>query len=163
MSGEASLWVRLREAVKGKGHFCRLEYNPTVGIPDVDYCVFGVEGKIELKDRPKAPARATTAAFGDKGLRDEQVGWILTRIRHGGLVWVMAEVGPAIYLIHGSWAEAFNEMTVAELERASTWRLPVGPLKNPGAVSGLLGALMTRDPGNLRLFPRGGAKAKRGI
>lgn len=118
---EHTLWTRLRENIGHHGHFTRLEFNPEAGIPDVDYCVKGGEGKIELKYIDRAPVRVDTAVFHTGGLRDAQVIWIHTRVRHGGRVFVLPQVGGELLLIPGSYARTFNAMTLHQLEKASIW------------------------------------------
>ena len=49
------------------------------GIPDSNFCApGGIEGWVEYK----------ATASNQIGLRPEQIGWILRRVRHGGRVWV---------------------------------------------------------------------------
>lgn len=48
------------------------------GVPDSNFCIDGVEGWIEYK---------LTAGFA-VNLRPEQVGWLVTRARHGGRCFV---------------------------------------------------------------------------
>jgi len=47
---EAALWRALDAGLGHRGHFSRVESHETsAGIPDVDYCLNGVESHIELK------------------------------------------------------------------------------------------------------------------
>jgi hypothetical protein len=72
------------------------------GVPDINYCLDGIEGWIEAK-------RTATNAV---GMRPEQVAWIEMRVRAGGRVFIavrkMCEEGPrkgpaidALYLFAG--------------------------------------------------------------
>jgi len=107
---EHTLWNRIRESIGHKGHFVRIEFNPTAGTPDVNYCVAGCEGWIELKHISKKPGRAGTPVFGRKGLRDEQVSWIRRRLKNQGRAFVCAQVGRVILLHEGRYAREYNSM-----------------------------------------------------
>lgn len=103
------------------GHFVRIENVVGPGHPDVCYCLKGIEGHIELKFREDAPARTTTPVFKHEGLRDDQIAWISWRIRHRGRVWIVAQVGPAIYAVPGSHYATFNDMPLHQLAKAAHW------------------------------------------
>jgi hypothetical protein len=68
------------------------------GIPDSNYCLDGREGWCEFKQ---------TKAWA-VGLRPEQVGWILRRVRHGGRVWIavrrMREDSDELWIAPGNLA-----------------------------------------------------------
>jgi hypothetical protein len=98
-----------------------MEFNPEAGIPDVDYCIKGTEGKIELKHAAAAPARVSTAVFTNGGLRDAQIVWIYTRVKHGGRVWILSQIGELLYLVHGQYGRQFNAMTLHQIEKAAAW------------------------------------------
>lgn len=79
---ESRLWDTLRDECKGSGiHFSRVESHATSpGIPDLSYCVNGVEGFIELKSwDPKKGFR----------LRKSQMAWTRARDRAGGRVFLL--------------------------------------------------------------------------
>lgn len=135
---ESSFWNLLRTKIGMVGHFERVENAVGDGTPDVSYCISGVEGWIELKSRTKAPARTTTSVFIEKGLRDSQVGWAKTRLRHGGNIWILARVGRMSYLVHGEHCEVFNTWTLAELTRNAHW-------SGAGNWVGLVAMLRTRS------------------
>ena len=118
---EHNLWVRIRSNIGHRGHFVRMEFNPEAGIPDVDYCIKGTEGKIELKYAAAAPVRLNTAVFTNGGLRDAQVAWIYTRVRYGGRVWILPQIGELLYLVPGKYCRQFNNMTLHQIEKASAW------------------------------------------
>jgi hypothetical protein len=122
-----------------------LEFNPVPGIPDVDFCVRGIEGKIELKDRPQPPVRANTPAFGEeKGLRGDQIGWISRRVKHRGRVFILGEVGRLVFLVGGWHARQFNSMTIADLQINAVWWNREEPLSRCGP--SLITALITDYP-----------------
>ena len=118
---EHNLWVRIRDKIAYSGHFVRMEFNPEAGIPDVDYCIRGVEGKIELKYSATRPAREGTSVFANGGLRDAQIVWIYNRVKHGGRVWILPQIGPRLFLLRGSYCRGFNEMTHHEIDKAAEW------------------------------------------
>lgn len=73
---EKDFWGEMRENVGHLGHFSRVESPQTsAGIPDVDFCVDGVEGHIELKfgRDTKTPS-----------IRPSQVKWFKSRVEAGG-------------------------------------------------------------------------------
>lgn len=155
---EASLWDRIRDNVGHMGHFTRLEFNPDAGVPDVDYCVKSVEGKIELKYREDQPARDRTPVFKNGGLRDSQIAWIYTRVRHGGRVWILAQVYRTLYLVPGTHARTFNTYSLDALAEAALW-LGASPLPSKGwtdlvRVLARPEGLATPDPATSR-HPRG--------
>lgn len=93
---EAQFWTaRLRPQIKNQciqqglaHHLERVENNAAEGTPDVDYCIAGVCGKIELKFAPAHPARSTSIVLGKgHGLRRSQIVYAARRIRAGGLIW----------------------------------------------------------------------------
>jgi hypothetical protein len=75
---ESKLWQRLKNNIKN-GHFVRIE-SPTIqGIPDINYCINGVEGWIELK--------VNTSKISP--LSKWQKAWIYTRVKNGGRVFII--------------------------------------------------------------------------
>jgi hypothetical protein len=119
---EANLWDNIRNNLGHRGHFSRIEFNPTEGHPDVSYCIKGIEGHMELKFIPRAPARMTTAVFTDHhGLRDSQKAWIHTRVKHKGRVAIVAQVGEIIFVVPGFEWRRFNQMTYFDLGKACIW------------------------------------------
>jgi len=94
---EARFWTaRLRpllvnecRAAGMRCHFERVENAVAVGTPDVDYCVAGVHGKMELKYAPRHPVRSSTPVLGrGNGLRRSQIIWAARRLSAGGRVFV---------------------------------------------------------------------------
>lgn len=81
------LLVRTCQRASLRSHFERIENLVGVGTPDVDYCIAGVPGKIELKYTPGDPARPTTAVLGrTHGMRRSQIVWAVRRMMAGGRV-----------------------------------------------------------------------------
>lgn len=72
---EADLWRAMDKGMGELGHFSRVESHETSsGIPDVDYCIRGIENHVELKfgknKRPK--------------IRGTQTRWFRHRVKAGG-------------------------------------------------------------------------------
>jgi hypothetical protein len=139
---EADFWKRrarglLTEECRRAGlrhHFERVENAVAVGTPDVDYCVNGVQGKIELKFSPRHPVRASTPVLGrDNGLRRTQIIWSARRLSAGGRVHVLVGTPMATWLIDlarlplPAWKE-IEMLTADGLCQAATWHsiLPSG-------------------------------------
>lgn len=111
---EARFWKKLRRHLP-PGHYVRVENAVGNGDPDVDFCVRGVEGKIELKWVPKFPALPTTPVLGEhKGLRSSQKVWIETRLHHGGHVIIAVGVKDQVYWFPGSEARQVNTYCQAD-------------------------------------------------
>lgn len=136
---EANLWTKIRTNVGHRGHFSRVEYNVVEGYPDTSYCIRGIEGHMELKFVAQAPVKATSKCFGDHGLRPAQVGWIHTRVKNGGRVYIVAGVGQIILVVPGTECRGFNEMTYFQLGKA-------GVTIAPGDWEGFLAALKAPMP-----------------
>lgn len=119
---EANLWQRVRKGLEGFGHLQRIESGVTdSGIPDVNYCFGGKEGWFEMKhgDEPK---RITTSVFkSQRGLDPQQIEWLLYRWKNGGRVFILAQVGAWLVLLHGSQAARFNDMTLEDMKRVADW------------------------------------------
>lgn len=104
ITSEKGMWTYLASRVKKYGHFTRIESGSTVlGQPDVNYCIAGVEGNLELK----------YASSGNRAkkltLRASQYQWMNQRINAGFAthVWILAYVEPIDkwVLVHGSYAK----------------------------------------------------------
>lgn len=101
------------------------------GVPDSNFCADGVEGWIEYK---------VTAGW-SVTLRPEQIGWLTTRARHGGRVFVAVrrrcEEGPRrdwaddLYLLEGAAARELREQGLRQFavtKNAPTARRQAGLL-----------------------------------
>jgi hypothetical protein len=94
---EKRLWGALKEGLDHAGHFDRIESHAvSQGRPDVNYCIDGREGDIELKifDRKR----------GGFILRSSQNAWFCNRVRSGStrcfiLARYDADNGRAFYLL----------------------------------------------------------------
>lgn len=77
---EVALWNYVHNNIGHLGHFSRIESGDTAaGIPDVEYCIGGISGHLELKSSTK--------------LRQSQFVWMRDRLRAGGIVNVLWQDG----------------------------------------------------------------------
>jgi hypothetical protein len=121
MANEKTLWEKLRTHLGEFGDLQRVENGLGAGTPDVNFCIQGGEGWIELK-HGEMPARPETPVFkSQRGLDPQQIAWILNRCRHGGCALIFAQVGEWLFLVHGQWAGQFNTWTVDEMVARSLW------------------------------------------
>jgi hypothetical protein len=94
------------------------------GMPDVNYCMDGVEGWIELK-APPLPKRDRTAlmSYGHK-LKPMQIRWIKRQLRAGGRVFILLCTEEGWILLNGKFAGIVNELTFDEMVERSEWIAP---------------------------------------
>ena len=108
---EANLWEWLRDVALPLGQYSRIESGDTSpGFPDV-HAQVGPSGcfTIELKFAKHPDARIP---FTKKhGMRRSQIKWIRENLRQGGVVWIIAEVTPHIYILDGHHADKINGAT----------------------------------------------------
>lgn len=89
---------------KGGGHASSVESHATSpGIPDVDFCIEGVEGHVELK------------VITSSGLRPTQALWFRRRVKAGGSPWIMVYSPLKIYLISGKHHNSVITMNKEEI------------------------------------------------
>jgi len=84
------MWHRLKQKFSHAGHWQRIEDGINRGIPDVNYCIRGVEGWIELKEIANWPRRVNTPVV--FRWEKEQRFWARRRGKAGGLVWLLLAV-----------------------------------------------------------------------
>jgi hypothetical protein len=102
----------------------RIENVVGVGTPDINFCIEGVEGWIELKS-PREPKRASTRLFGSNHkLSQDQMNWFLKQEKAGGNGFVLIATDKRWMLIEGWYADDVNKMTLAELIIISRWTAP---------------------------------------
>lgn len=99
----------------------RIENTAGVGTPDINYCIGGTEGWIEMKS-PKEPLRANSKLFGgNHKLSQDQKNWFLRQRMAGGKAWVMIATNKRWMLIDGKYADDVNELTIDELKAIACW------------------------------------------
>lgn len=107
---EANVYARLKERIlRPTDRFERVENGLVTGMPDVNYCIAGEEGWVEIK-APAEPVRAETALFGSgHPVKIEQINWLHKQHMAGGIAWLFIATERRLMLIAGG--------TVAALER----------------------------------------------
>lgn len=121
------LLIKQCQELNLRHHFERIENVVTDGGPDVDYCVAGVCGKIELKFAPHHPARDTSQVLGiQHGMRRSQITWACKRTWAGGRVYLLIGTPVRAWLIDlaGKTApemDALARATVQELDVLAAW------------------------------------------
>ena len=93
---EGKLWKDMHKNIDHLGHFSRVESHETSsGIPDVDFCIKGVEGHVELKfGNNRAPR-----------IRSTQTRWFRHRVKEGGHPWMFTHIvikKKDFYMLHGA-------------------------------------------------------------
>lgn len=85
MNNEAGLWQKFSALVGPLAHLTRIESHATsIGQPDVNYCIDGIEGNVELK--------YTNSSKKGIILRPSQHQWFRKRVKAGGRPWVLVWV-----------------------------------------------------------------------
>jgi hypothetical protein len=100
--------------------WCRLESWVGIGVPDINWCVDGMELWIEGKCIPPEamPKRTTTALH--IGLRPEQRLWLEKRQRAGGNVCVLALLGKEWFIFRENFGALLEKQTLEDLRMIST-------------------------------------------
>lgn len=118
MSKEKHLWQRMREKIKAlnlPGRWERVENAVGVGIPDVNFCVNGAEGWVELKVGQKPAKNSTKVFVSQRGLTQEQVNWHYFQAKNGGISWVFIRLDGDFYAFPGILAGEINQFTVEDM------------------------------------------------
>lgn len=124
MSSEKAFWINVRpklvDAARG-GRWDRVENGVSAGMPDVNFCVEGCEGWIELKWARKLPGkRSSKGVFeytGNHGLTREQENWAIAQKQSGGHVVIIAGSKGHLWIIPGLFNfSLFNSLPVSGLD-----------------------------------------------
>ena len=123
----------------------RVESNIIAGMPDVNFCIDGVEGWIEMKS-PSEPMRSTSKLFAGKHpLSQDQKNWFLRQRQAGGIGWVLIATDQRWILIDGCrYGDHINKLTVEELVELCTW-CAIKPVCNKELWIGLRESLIEKD------------------
>lgn len=122
MSKESQFWASIRPAFR-EGHATRVENPACPGTPDVNWCVRGVEGWIELKSIRKPPARPTTIVR-CRHYTQEQKIWLTERKKAGGRVHLLVKIGKRYMLFSSRESfERFGSVPMGVLAKLAqaTW------------------------------------------
>ncbi len=103
MAHEAQLWATCRKHLSPHGDFERIENMVGVGRPDVNYCLRGTEGNIELKHVAVWPKGLNTV-ISIPHYTGVQRTWAKRRLAAGGRVYVLLQVADTYMLLPGAWA-----------------------------------------------------------
>ena len=128
---ESAFWNSTKEkflkALKGlKKDFKRIENNVSSGTPDVNYCIEGKEGWIELKHAKEWPKRGGPLKL--RHFTSEQRLWIRTRQKAGGNAYVLLKVEKDYFLfwdITGVGETLNREQLIQQSEVHNQGRFPV--------------------------------------
>lgn len=139
---EKTDWVMLRDKIKFHlDRWDRMENGVGVGMPDINFCIMGCEGWIEMKS-PTEPQRRSTPLFGSNHcLSQDQKNWMKRQTDAGGRAFILIGTGKRFMLIHGKHADGLNEMTVEELMDIADWWC-VRPVWDAGVWLNLRGVLI---------------------
>jgi hypothetical protein len=115
----------------------RIENVTTNGTPDVNYCIEGDEGWVELKawERVRLSGRFTVPK-----LREEQAAWLLRRGKVGGRAHLLLRINKDVVLIDGRLAPALFDKSL-HLDWADGEKIATTWLKYPVDWLALIGAL----------------------
>lgn len=121
-------------------HAVAIENKLETGTPDINYCVQGWEGWLELKSIEKFPKHSNTVVRIEHFTLDQR-RWIKHRQSCGGTAGVLLQVGDEIFLFMDVTAVVIGTLTEEQLRRRCTayWkRSIVWPefIKEIGHVSG---------------------------
>jgi hypothetical protein len=128
-SSEHALWVTLRTKLKGRyptAHVKRIENAVEKGTPDVNYCIRGAEGWLELKEADLWPVKGGVLRLDH--YTNEQRIWHKLRNRAGGRVFVLLQVSaPEVeWLLFGAQYAA-DRLGYADRKELSENALVCGP------------------------------------
>jgi len=101
---ESGFWAEIKRAL-GKRPFhdlVRIENSCEEGTPDVNYCIGGADGWIELK-RVELPKRDATVVKVDH-FTGGQRAWLMRRATAGGRCWVLLRADAETFLFRGGHA-----------------------------------------------------------
>lgn len=107
---------------QGHDRLDRIENIVGIGTPDVNYCIDGVEGWIEMK-APKEPMRSTSKLLTKHAhpLSQDQKNWFLKQRNAGGRAYILIATNKRWMLIEGKHADNINDMTIEQLWHIAMW------------------------------------------
>ena len=108
------------QAMSLRFHFERIENVVADGTPDVNYCIDGVEGGIELKFSDTSPGDTAQVLGIQHGMRRSQIIYASRRIWAGGLCWCLIGNRMATWLVD---LRGMSPADMASLSVASSARL----------------------------------------
>lgn len=127
---EKQLYQRIKEieaTYRGNtARWMRVENVLLPGVPDVNYCINGAEGWLELKC-PPVKANEQTAVFGGAhGLSPVQMAWALSQAQAGGRCFLLTANEHFTYLHDLCWlSERYSATVLNKLSRTEFSRLAI--------------------------------------
>jgi hypothetical protein len=127
---ESKVFKRLRERItRPEDRFERVENGMIDGMPDVNYCLAGAEGWLELK-APKLPKHGATRLLGgSEEFKVSQANWFLRQSKARGRCALFIATNEMLLLIPGETAGRIgimiNEHSLNDLHLISSWSSPV--------------------------------------
>ncbi len=108
----------------GRDRLDRIENVVGVGTPDVNFCINGVDGWIEMKSPRHEPLRETSKLLTKHNhpLNQDQKNWFLRQCNAGGRAFILICTNKRWMLVDGSLADVINDMTVDELWDQACWK-----------------------------------------
>jgi len=136
---ENRFWKEIQRGLSGHVHMCRIESHAVAsGFPDINYCIDGTVGHIELKyaEYPKTP-----------DIRISQSAWFRIRTLHGGRPLIFAKLiknnetyyclYPGTFAKHLSYASDFEswiQLSRATMRGKIDWGFLVSVMKQPVSI-----------------------------
>lgn len=110
--------------------FDRVENAIGSGMPDVNYCIEGIEGWLEIKS-PVEPKRPTTPLFGSNhNVSQEQINWFCRQRQSGGNSFLLIQTNKRYMLIGQYFVDEINSLCMPDLLDYSFWTVE-RPVMNP--------------------------------
>jgi hypothetical protein len=133
---EAAYWAKLREDLP-RGHYSRVENLLDLGVPDVSFCVGGIQGWLELKYTGRFPL--------EHPVLPTQIIWMDRRLRAGGRnIWITVGHKGYTFFIHPEHRRQVSAWPDLETfqDRATLWTLKRRGFKSsfPLQFAGLINA-----------------------
>jgi hypothetical protein len=127
---ESDLWTHFKAIVEGAdpaAHLVRVENTLSPGYPDVDYCIAGREGHVELKVLRTWPKRAATVVRVPHYTRAQR-DWLVDRHKAGGHVHILIRVADEYLLFSGGAVVMVGRLARADMYEvcATRWQGKIG-------------------------------------
>ena len=123
MKAESNAYKNFKEnlSLNSDERVDRVENAMVSGMFDVNYCIGGVEGWVELK-APTEPKRPTTPLFGSNHkVTQDQKNWALRQRMADGIASVLIATDKRWILVGQEHIEQINELTVDQLVAIAKW------------------------------------------
>lgn len=127
---EKQLYQRIKEieeSYRGNtARWMRVENVLLPGVPDINYCINGIEGWLELKCPPVKANEKSSVFGGGHGVSPAQLAWALSQSRAGGRCFLLTGNEHFTCLHDMCWlAEHYSATALNKLSRQEFIRLAV--------------------------------------